>query len=241
MIDLHCHILPNIDDGPSDITDSIKMAMIAAEDGIKKIVATPHIDHTNTSSSFDGNTLLEHIGEQVEFLNSCLKAEQIPVKILGGGEVSALVAPETQKHYTINRTPYLIVEFPHTHLPSDARETIFNMVLSGLKPIISHPERNPSVAQDPERLSALVEGGARVQVTAASITGEFGRDTQALSHHLLREHIVSFVVSDGHSINGRPPVLSAAFKTVKKRFGRKYADALFVKNPEAVIAGGHVG
>lgn len=235
MIDLHCHILPNIDDGPSDITDSIKMAMIAASDGIRKIVATPHIDHANTSDRFDARGLSEEIDAQVEFLNSCLSAEQVPVEILPGGEVSALLAIDVCRQYTINNTSYLIIEFPHTHLPVDARDTIFEMVVSGLKPIISHPERNPSVVQDPERLRALVESGALVQVTAASITGQFGRDTQACAYHLIRQDMVSFVVSDGHSINGRPPVLLAAFNAVKKRFGRKCAEALFVKNPQGVL------
>jgi protein-tyrosine phosphatase len=237
MIDLHCHILPDIDDGPSDISESIEMARIAAADGIKTIVAAPHIDHPGWPEAADKEDLSEVIDEKVDLLNRCLKSEKIPVEILWGGEVSAFLSPDSCKRFTINRSAYLIVEFPHSHLPVNAREIIFNMTVSGLRPIISHPERNPSVVQNPERLYTLVQSGALAQITAASLTGEFGRETQACAQYLLRRQMVHFMASDGHSVNGRPPVLSEAFKTVKKHFGKETATALFNTNPEAVLEG----
>ncbi len=235
MIDLHCHILPAIDDGPSDISESIEMARIATADGIKTIVAAPHIYHPGLPEAAGKADLSEVIDEKIDLLNRCLNKEKIPVEILPGGEVSSFLPPDSCQRFTINHTSYLIVEFPHSHLPANAREIIFNMTVSGLRPIISHPERNPSVIENPERLHTLVQSGALAQITAAGLTGEFGRDTQACALHLLRQRMVSFVVSDGHGANGRPPVLSEAFKTVIKYFGKETATALFTTNPEAVL------
>lgn len=232
MIDIHCHILPGIDDGAFDLSESIEMARIAAADGIKKIVATPHIGNPD---------LPEDIDEKINHLNRCLKSEKIPVEILRGGEVSAFLSPHECKRFTINRTSYLLVEFPHTHLPANAGEIIFNMSVAGLRPIIAHPERNPSVLQNPERLKTLIQSGALVQITAASLTGEFGLEYQACALHLLRERMVNFIASDGHNTVQRPPLLSGAFKTAKKRVGKKTATALFSGNPDAMINGGPVG
>ena len=237
MIDLHCHILPGIDDGPSDIDESIEMARIAAADGIKTIVAAPHIYHPGLPKAVGKADLSEIIDEKIDFLNHCLAGEKIPVEILPGGEVSSFLSPKDCKAFTINRTSYLIVEFPRSHLPANAGEIIFNMTIFGLRPIICHPERNPSVIQNPERLYTLVQSGALVQITAGSMTSVFGRDTQVCAQYLLRRHMVSFVASDGHSVNGRPPVLSEAFKTVKKSFGKETATALLVNNPAAVLEG----
>jgi protein-tyrosine phosphatase len=237
VIDLHCHILPGMDDGALDISESIEMARIAAADGIKKIVATPHISTPGHPEAAGKENLSEIIDKKIEHLNRCLEEEEIPVEILRGGEVSAFLSPHACKPFTINRTAYLLVEFPGTHLPANARELIFKMSLAGLRPIISHPERNPSVIQDPQRLKTLVQSGALVQITAASLTGEFGLECQACALHLLREQMVSFIVSDGHGAVQRPPVLSRAFKTAKDRVGKKMAAALVSGNPEAVIEG----
>lgn len=237
MIDLHCHILPGIDDGVSDIGEAVEMARIAAADGISKIVASPHIGGQTLTWKTENGHLSEIIDEKIGHLKRNLSAEGIPVEIIRGGEVSAFLPPQTCELFTINGTAYLIVEFPHTHLPVNSRDGIFAMVVYGLRPIIAHPERNASIIQNPEKLRELVQSGALVQITAASLTGEFGLESQACALYLLQQQMVSFIASDGHGAAHRPPVLSRAFQAAKKHVGHKKAHALISENPEAVIKG----
>ncbi len=130
MIDIHCHILPGIDDGPSGIGESIQMARIAAEDGITTIVATPHVKDTVHPVSA--------IKKGVADLNRHLQALDIPVKVLPGADVNAFLNPSLIKDYTIGETNYILIEFPHTHIPQNAKDILFNISLQGLLPIITH-------------------------------------------------------------------------------------------------------
>ncbi len=242
MIDLHCHILPGIDDGARDIVEAIAMAKIAAADGIRRIVASPHIDGAHVpGGNSENHHLSETLDAQVDFLNRCLEAEGVPLGVVRGSEISAFLPPEACFQFTINRTAYLLVEFPSSHLPVNARELVFSMIVSGLKPILAHPERNLSVIQDPERLRELAESGALIQITADSFLGEFGPECRACAHYLLKEKMVSFVASDAHGAAHRVPVLSRAFEAVKKGFGEAMATALFAENPAAVIDGTSLG
>ena len=216
MIDLHCHILPGIDDGVSDIGEAVEMARIAAADGISKIVASPHIGGQTLTWKTENGHLSEIIDEKIGHLKRSLSAEGIPVEIIRGGEVSAFLPPQTCELFTINGTAYLIVEFPHTHLPVNSRDGIFAMVVYGLRPIIAHPERNPSVIQNPEKLRELVQSGALVQITAASLTGEFGLESQACAIYLLQQQMVSFIASDGQRGRSSTPGAFESFSSSQK-------------------------
>lgn len=229
MVDIHCHILPDIDDGPADLETSVAMCRIAASDGIRTIVATPHV-----------NTTLYPVAEitrRVEQLNSQLQKNNIPVEILPGADVSSLIDPALLKAYTINATRYILIEFPHTHLPRNAREIVFNFTINGFWPIITHPERNPSIMQDPNLLEQLVDANGLVQITADSLTGIFGMDIEECARFLLRKKMVHFIATDAHSDDYRKPILSKALEVAGKIIGREQAINLVTVNPTSVIKG----
>jgi len=213
MIDIHCHILPGVDDGASDMDESVAMAKIAADDGITRIVATPHVKDLSLSAL--------RIKTAVEELNMHLKDRNIPVTILPGAEVSALIDPSLLAGYTINGTKYLLIEFSHSHFPLNTLDLIFNLMIKGYKPIIGHPERNPSIIQNPQILFNSIHSGVLVQITADSLTGFFGRNIRACASYLLKKDVVNFVATDAHSSGCRSPILSKGLEVAEKIIGRK--------------------
>jgi protein-tyrosine phosphatase len=229
VIDIHCHILPGIDDGPSEMQESIKMAEIAAHDGITKIVATPHIKNTLHTVSSIRNSIAQ--------LNKRLADLGISIEIIQGADVNAMLDVSLLKGYTINNTQYILVEFPHSHLPNSMREVLFKMMVQGYRPIITHPERNVSVIRDPRVLFELINGGVLAQITADSITGTFGIDIQECSRYLLKKNMIRFIATDAHSSHHRKPVLSQGLKAAEKIIGKEKALKLVTVNPEAVVKG----
>jgi protein-tyrosine phosphatase len=229
MIDIHCHILPNMDDGPQDVDESIGMARIASSDGIEKIIATPHITDNRFSS--------DDITGRVDQLNYLLSQNDIPVQVYPGAEVAIGLDPEKLSGYTINRTPYILIEFPHDHLPSHAGKLLEWLCAKGLKPIIAHPERNYSIIRSPELLIDLLNNNVYTQITADSLTGDFGRDIQYCTHYLLDSGKIDIIASDAHSKKFRTPVLSRAAKIAVKRLGKKASQRLVSTNPAAILNG----
>jgi len=209
------------------------MAVIAAGDGIKTIVATPHVN------SFDLTPAM--IRAYVAALNTRLSDTGIPVSVVTGGEVGSFLPPGLIKGYSINGNGYILLEFPHSHLPANASETIRHLTLEGLKVLLAHPERNPSVIRNPKVLAGLVEEtGARVQVTANSITGAFGMGIRACARHLLKKGLVHVIASDAHSTGMRKPCLSEALDVAVKILGKEQAMRLVFDNPRAVIDGENI-
>jgi protein-tyrosine phosphatase len=229
MVDIHCHILPGVDDGPEDLAGSLKMAEIAAADGITQIVATPHVKDENLSRGF--------FEERIRQFNEKLRRINSPPEVFLGADVSSALPPGIQARYTINKGPYFLLEFPHSHLPRNAEEILFRILLTRLRPIITHPERNPSIIRNPDLLFRLVEAGALVQVTAGSLTGLFGVDADHCTRYLLRRGMVHFIATDAHSPRHRRPVLSQAAEEAASIIGQTAALALVTSNPKAVVEG----
>jgi len=229
MVDLHCHILWDIDDGPADLAGSLAMARLAAADGTRRLVATPHVGRFMHAP--------ELIAARVAELNAALAAEGLALEILTGGDNLYNLGADSLARYSINGTCYTLIEFPHSHLPVDAGDSIFDALNHGLLPIITHPERNPSIVQNPELLFELVERGALVQLTADSLTGGFGPAAKACARYLLKKQVVHFLASDGHSAEYRPPTLSAGLKAAAKIIGKEAAHRLVFDNPGRVVRG----
>ncbi len=229
MIDLHCHILPTLDDGPSDFEESLEMARIASRDGVCKIIATPHV--------YNDKFAIQDIIKQVDLLNVLLKENDIPISVYPGAEVSIGLDPALIPSYTLNQTNYILIEFPHNHLPSFAGKILAWLISKGLKPIIAHPERNYSVIRSPELLLNLLNRNMYVQVTADSLTGDFGTDIQYCTDYLLNSGKVDFIASDAHSKDFRIPVLSEALEIAATRIGRQASQRLVSTNPTAILTG----
>ncbi len=227
MIDIHCHILPGIDDGADRLQTSLDMATMAARDGITTIIATPHTDGVTVNRTV--------VQQAVDRLNIELANHGIDLEVVAGYEIPAHLVCDLQSH-TIADSPYILVEFPHQYLPEDAAETLYALVQAGRKPIIAHPERNGSVLHNPDLLRELVAVGSMIQLTAASVTGDFGPDILHCANYLLRNRLVHFLATDSHSPTFRKPVLSPARKAAARLIGREEADRLVIDNPKAILA-----
>lgn len=228
MIDLHCHILPGIDDGARTWEDSIDMAKQAAADGIQIIAATPHLGDSPLSP--------ELIHQLTEQLNQLLLEHHVPVRVIAGAEFpchldTALAAP-----YCLKNTSCLMVEFPHNHFPSMADAFLRRLVAMGIRPCIVHPERNLDIQQEPHLMVRLrQEHGAMCQVTAGSLCGEWGMEARLCANFLVRNRLCDLIASDSHSPEWRPPILSKAVKIVAKLANHEVAQAMVHATPQAIL------
>ena len=229
MIDIHCHILPDIDDGPKTFDESVAMARMAAEDGITAIVATPHLNE----ALYDPT----EISRRVFWLRHLLRKQNIPVSIMMGADVSVLFKPDQVEGFTINGSRYILIEFPHTHLPRNAHEILFQFLVRSYKPIITHPERNPSISAHPDLLMPLLGDNIYVQITAGSLTGRFGKEARQCAEHLLRAGVVNVIATDAHSTGHRRPVLSAGMQAAAEIVGLLAARRMVFDAPEKIISG----
>jgi len=220
MIDIHCHLLPNVDDGPTSWDDSLEMARIASQDGIQIAVTTPHwIQGTKWEPSPN------EINEKVEVLNKKLKENEIPLTILPGMEVG--ISENLRKLVssgevlTLGKSNYLLVEIPYVSLPYGIEEIIFNLKVVGIYPILAHPERNQELQKNPKRILELVNAGAFIQVTAGSFCGLFGERAKQCVMQFARFGVLHAVASDAHSVKERAPILTGGLKVMEELVGRE--------------------
>ena len=232
MIDIHCHILPGLDDGPAAEEMSYEMAEMAIADGITHVVATPHA-HPNHP----------FVPELIERKRAALQATFEGRLVLGTGCDFHLSYENLQDasvrpaRYTINHKNYLLVEFADFSIPPSMDQTLHSLHLGGLRPIITHPERNPLLRSNPERLYRWLRQGCYAQVTAGSLLGKFGKSAQEVAHGLMRMQAVHFVASDAHNVTSRPLRLREAFELVGKTYGEDVARATMIENPMAAFEG----
>jgi protein-tyrosine phosphatase len=258
MIDIHAHILPELDDGAKTLEESIQMCRISYHDGIRTIVATPHIlpgiyknDRSTILSKLQqlNNALMKFGVQSSEFVvkNSDSMTQRLndPMtgfKLLPGADVhfssDILQRYEKGEIVTVNdQGRYLMVEFAFQGIPYQAEEVLFQLLTKGIIPIISHPERNMEIGQRPKRYYEMIRMGCLGQVTAMSLTGEFGSGVRRIAEKLLTNRLIHIIASDAHSTDGRPPILSAAVKAAEKIVGKEEARKMVTEYPEAVIEG----
>ena len=233
MIDIHSHILFGVDDGAQTVEDSIAMARQAVEQGITAVFATPH--HRNGKYTNEKNSILP----KVEELNAALVQEGISLEVLPGQEcrIFGELVEDYQKGEILTLNDggkYVLIEFSSSHVPMYASQLLYNIQFEGIIPIIVHPERNSHFIERPESLSEFVEKGALVQLTAASVTGAFGKKIQKFSTQLLEANLVHFVASDAHNTTSRNNRMKEAFEVIAKNFDSSYVDYL-QKNAELLV------
>ena len=235
MIDIHHHLLPGLDDGSPDLETSLKMAAMAAADGITHVVCTPHANHRYPYDPF-------RVEDLIASLRLRLREAGIALELARGADfhltfenIQAAIADPGR--YSLAGRGYLMTELPDYATLSSFDETYYHLQLAGMTPVITHPERNPTLQERPGKLADWLRLGALVQVTAGSILGHMGKKAQKLSLQLLQNKWVHFVATDAHNLTSRPPKLQPAYIEVSKRFGIETADRLFVVNPLCAFEG----
>jgi len=232
MIDIHSHILPGLDDGSPDLTESVAMVRLAAEAGTTDIVATPHSD---LQFAFDPAVVEGKISELFGASGGVVRIHYgCDFHVHYENVQDALASPAK---YAINHKNYLLVELSELLSVKTADDIMGRLLGAGLVPIITHPERNGVLQHQVERLEQWVLDGCCLQVTAQSLLGSFGRKARASSQELLKRGLVHFVASDGHDCKNRPPRLDDGFTWVRDEHGAALAERLFTLNPAAVLEG----
>ena len=232
MIDLHTHVLPGIDDGARSLDDSRALALEAAAEGISVLVATPHVRE-------DYPTTAEMMEEAVAEVRADFADRSIPVEVLHGAEIDLsllwAIPPVELRRLTIAQTGrYLLLEFPYRGWPLALETSVKGLVRLGVTPLLAHPERNPEVQDRPDRVRELVEVGALVQVTAASLEGSRDRAAQAAALRLLELGLVHVLASDSHGPHISREGLGAAARGIGDAELARY---LTVEVPGAILAG----
>ena len=237
MIDIHSHILPQLDDGARTLEESLEMARLAAEDGIQQMVCTPHM-----FNGLSGNPEPAEILDRVGALQEAIGREGL--RLLPGNEVHfthELVGNACSGRVTkLNRLNYMLVEFPAHSVPPGAGALFQELQANGVRPILVHPERNVQIQTRRSIVADLVLQGVYVQITAMSITGEFGTAARNCAESLLRHNCVHFIATDTHRAERRPPVLSRGREAAAEIVGASIARKLVYDNPLAVVTGGEI-
>jgi protein-tyrosine phosphatase len=233
MIDLHCHMLPGIDDGAPDLRVALAMARCAAADGITDVACTPHIYPGLYENHRDG------IAAAIEAFRSVLAEEGIALRLVIGADTH--LTPDLvdgirrRRIPTLNDTRYLLFEPPHHVAPPRLEESVFSLVAAGIVPVLTHPERLSWIDTHYPVFEQLARAGALMQVTAGSVTGHFGRRPKYWAERMLDEGRVHLLATDAHHIDRRPPLLAAARDAAAKRLGDAEAIHLVLTRPRGIL------
>jgi protein-tyrosine phosphatase len=233
MIDLHCHLLPGIDDGSPDDETSLAMAKIAVGDGIRCIACTPHVYpglYENTTTG---------IRERVSKLQATLDAKELKLRLTTGAD--AHLTPELLPRLRAGTVPtlgdsrYFLLEPPHHVYPPHFEDSVFQFVLAGFIPVITHPERLTWIGDHYEVFEQMARRGVWMQLTAGSLTGRFGRGAKYWGERMLGDGIVHLLATDAHTKIRRAPLLAEGRCAAERFVGAREAERLVIDRPQAIV------
>jgi protein-tyrosine phosphatase len=234
MIDLHCHVLAGIDDGPATIEESVALARDAAAAGARVLVATPHVNQRYRN---DATTIARLVDE----LNARIASVGLELEIRAGAELSVALAAEMEpaelQRFSLGTGPWLLVEPPFSPIATGLDILLSSLQRRGHRIVLAHPERCPAFQRDPDLLRLLVAGGVLTSITAGSLVGQFGGDVRRFALELVRDGMAHNVASDAHDRRARPPGTAAALERVGLG---SLADWLTGAVPEAILGGGEI-
>jgi protein-tyrosine phosphatase len=209
MIDLHCHVLPGIDDGPETIEQSAALARTALAAGTSTMVATPHVSHHYRNSP-------QTIADGVKAVNARLQAEAIRLEVVPGAEIAVThlieIAPAQLERLGLGGSQWLLVEPPFTASATGIDAILLDLRNRGHRILLAHPERCPAFHRDPRLLEAIVQAGALTSITAGALIGRFGEDVRRFALQLVDAEMVHNVASDAHDLKRRPPEIAGALE-----------------------------
>lgn len=231
VIDLHCHVLPGIDDGPEMIDGSLAMARAAAAAGTRTLVATPHVSWRYPN---DADTIARLVDE----VNTRLAAESATLEVLPGAELAMTrildIDPAELPRLSLGGGSWLLVEPPFTAVATGLDIVVFDLQRQGHRVLLAHPERCPALHRDPRILGSLVRAGVLTSITAGSLIGKFGDTVRRFALQLVQDELVHNVASDAHDTVGRPPSMAAEIEQAGLGPLREW---LTEEVPAAILAG----
>lgn len=237
MIDIHCHMLPGIDDGPDTMDESLALAKLAVDSGITHSVVTPHIH----PGRWDNEAI--SIRKSMDTFKMALSDHNIPLAIGMSGEVR--VSLEALQMIANHQIPFLgkwgdnyvvLLEMPHSHIPMGVLQMIQWLIQRNIRPLIAHPERNKDVLRRLDKIQPLVDAGCLFQVTAGSIAGRFGSTARDRARQLLEMGVVTVLATDAHNIKRRPPKLDEGRDAAAVIVGTELAQRLVLDNPWKMVS-----
>ncbi len=234
MIDIHAHILPGIDDGASDIYDTLKMAQMAADSGCTTVVATPHCNLPGAYDNYFGKKYIELF----ERVSGMIAREQIPIRLLPGAEVFATWdLPELlteKKIMSLNGSRYVLIEFRFDEDPEFADSVLERVAEVRAKPVVAHVERYDFVKDNPMIVSRWRKKGYQIQVNKGSFMGRYGKESRRLAYEFLERSLITAIASDAHGYARRTPYMADVRRQLSEEYPREYLEELFVENPRRI-------
>lgn len=239
FVDIHCHCLPGLDDGPKQMSESLALCKGLVDDGISVAIATPH-----QLGQFDGCNEPAKVRQSVSELNKELENNKINLTVMPGGDVrideriSSLI--ETDKVQTLaDGGKYILLELP-TRIFIDIETLIIELANKGIRAIVSHPERHYVLCRQYDALSKWLSRSAHLQITAGSLTGDFGLEAEKAAWELLSMGMVSFVATDAHNLRGRKPKMKIAHREICMKLDSKIAHMVCIENPIRLLEGSEI-
>ena len=236
MIDLHCHLLPGVDDGAANDADSIVLFKQAIADGITHMVLTPHVH----PGRYENNKT--NLQAPFARLQALLAEQNLDINIAVAGEVR--LSAEVLSMFATKNLPFIgkyrgkdvmLLEFPHDGIPPGSDKLVDWLMQRDILPIIAHPERNKAIMRDINKVGPFLERGCLFQLTAMSVTGKFGEKAHEIAHQFLSNGWTTIIASDAHNIKHRPPMLSEAYECIETQYSADLAKQLFIDTPSEII------